>query len=87
MTPDQALRQEAAWVARSASAYPSQNVEAIALRHSAYIPRKGNRYQCPRCWISRGAWSDVYPVEGDSQYDVLRCASEACRADYLISLE
>lgn len=79
LTPDLALKQEAAWLYKSVKASSPTKAQEAFLRVQTYVPRmieanKGSRLQCPRCWINHGARASLTPIASDSdQYDVVRC--------------
>lgn len=75
-----ALRQEASWAARSMS----DQVEARA-RVVTFVPKVGNKYQCPRCWLQKGMRVGLTAIEsGTDDHDVLRC--DSCKAEVVVPI-
>lgn len=76
---DTALRREAAWFMRTISSSPETRI-----RGSTFSPCLNHKYQCPRCWIRDGIRSSLRSIPGTEEYDVLKCNSERCGAEFLI---
>jgi hypothetical protein len=54
-----------------------------ALKRLANYPVKlGADYQCPRCWVQRGAMSPLKPIPSDTNDDLFRC--QLCHLDLVI---
>lgn len=92
METESFLRQEARWFANSLKGLPRRgdipdraSLEARAL---TYQPRwQGAQpppLTCPRCWIKNGARSTLRSVPGTDEYDILKCNSNACGAEFIV---
>jgi hypothetical protein len=80
MDADKALQQEAGWLARS---MPDQ-MEARA-RVISFVPKIGNKYQCPHCWLRKGMRVPLTAIESSTDdHDLLRC--DGCRGEFVVPL-
>lgn len=89
MTTEEALKGEAAFFARRLQGLSKQDAyglsrEAVQARVFSYPPRLGRDYLCPRCWIKDGARSTLRSVPGTNEYDILKCNSNACAAEFIV---
>lgn len=92
MAPEEALRDEARFVARNMLSSKEAEAEIVEQRFYSYLPRMpGGQgapiYQCPRCWIRDNRRSSLRPVHGTQECDVMRCNHDACGAEFVIPFE
>lgn len=80
------LRETAVQVAdletgRSETEHSGVRAAAIKNRVASYQPVMGVDYQCPRCWVLRGAAEPLFTVRILSHEDVYACS--ACSTEYV----
>ena len=82
MDPSRALQQEAAWLVKAAE--PAVASE-YRMRMMSYMPRRGNRFDCPHCWVRHQTPVALTPIPSDTNdHDLLRC--DTCRNDFIVPL-
>jgi hypothetical protein len=50
-----------------------ENVKSAITRLDTFQTKKGTRYQCPYCWISRGEAANIRPVPSPPSIDLFVC--------------
>ncbi len=88
MTPEDALADEAHVFARALRGLTEHEAgvtrDMLDVHLRSYRPRLGRDLTCPRCWVKDGARSMLRSVPGTEEYDVLRCNSSACGAEFIV---
>lgn len=91
MNPDQALLDEARWLAQTLRTSKDTAPEIIQGRLSMYRPRftiqgrvPQSHYQCPRCWMRTSTQSALRSAHGGDDHDLLRCNDDRCGAEFVI---